>query len=151
MEEEEDKKREKEYLCCRSFGLGYRVPVAREYFRIAWLGMSLMYIIFRDVGRPSVSLIVNSHDKCPQRKINLIAQSHPLRTTTTTTSTLAVLEKYVSIQGTFTPHEIMPRDALSRCIYVGLYFKTPSIPDIPKVQSFHYFIELIAHIKFSLI
>ena len=35
MEEEEDKKREKEYFCRRGFGLGYRVPVAREHLRIA--------------------------------------------------------------------------------------------------------------------
>ena len=34
-EEEEDKKREKEYFCRRGFGLGYRVPVAREHFKIA--------------------------------------------------------------------------------------------------------------------
>ena len=34
-EEEEDKKREKEYFCRRGFGLGYRVPVAREHFKIS--------------------------------------------------------------------------------------------------------------------
>ena len=34
-EEEEDKKRGKEYLGRRGFGLGYRVPVAREHFNTA--------------------------------------------------------------------------------------------------------------------
>ena len=34
-EEEEDKKREKEYFFRGGFGLGYRVPVATERFRIA--------------------------------------------------------------------------------------------------------------------